>query len=101
MVRLNADLPDDEKVPEPTIDDWLMWVWRAWSRLNLDRPYIGGGMSSALPGRIPWRDVVLWGEVHGLSPEDLDFLDHCVIAMDSAFLEATEQKRKAAENAGG
>jgi hypothetical protein len=65
------------------VPDWLEWVWRAWTRLNADRPYYGGGMGPMVPGRIPWRTVDEWARRHGL---DMAFLDRCLFEMDSELL---------------
>lgn len=66
------------------VPGWLMAPWRAWHRLTDDRPWLGGGMAAPIPGRIPWTAVARWAEVHGL---DLEFLDHCIAAMDGEFLD--------------
>jgi hypothetical protein len=73
-------------LPRPDVPEWLEWVWRAWHRLNLDRPYFGGGMGPMVPGRIAWRDVVTWCEFHDLPGEAVGFLDRCIVAMDTEFV---------------
>jgi hypothetical protein len=67
-------------VPEPAWE----WVWRAWHRLNADRPWLGGGMGPMLPGRIAWRDLLSWCDQNG---GDLDFLDACCFALDTEFID--------------
>ncbi len=75
----------------PEISDWLIWVWRAWQRLTLDRPMHGGGLGAVMPGRIPWQSVRDWAEQHG---QDLAFLDQAVVAMDTVFLEWSAERMK-------
>jgi hypothetical protein len=77
------------------VPDWLLWVWRAWHRLNLDRPMRGGGFGPMMPGRIPWTTVRDWCEFHDYSADEMAFLDHCLREMDSVFLEwhAAQLKR--------
>ncbi len=75
-----------QDLPEPTIDPELTWVWRAWMRLQFDRPYYGGGMGPVMPGRIPFTSVAEWARVEGLSRDRAAFMDHCIMAMDTEFL---------------
>jgi hypothetical protein len=50
-----------------------------------------------VPGRIPWRDVMLWADRHGLSDDDAAMLDWGVMILDSAYLDwwEADQKRQA------
>lgn len=80
-------------IPTPDVADWLQPVWRCWHRLNLDRPWHGGGMGAVSPGRIPWRDVLAWSEFHGHSPETFEFLDRCIRIMDGTYLQWFEERR--------
>jgi hypothetical protein len=89
-----ADLPDEEKPPSPDLDDWLIWVWRAWHRLHDERPYtvtgfgapMGGMMIKSAPGRITWSSIRNWCEHHHYSGEDAMFLERCLAAMDDEYL---------------
>jgi hypothetical protein len=72
--------------PDPKIPDWLQGVWRAWHRLNADRPWNSAGMAGMMPGPIPWRDVVAWCDFHNLTGEDVAFYDTLIRAMDGEFL---------------
>lgn len=49
-------------------------------------------MSAPVPGRIPWTAVARWAEVNGA---DLEFLDHCMTAMDAEFLDHHRSKQEA------
>lgn len=50
-------------------------------------------MGPPVPGRIPWRDMVLWCEQH--RHLDLDLLAACFTAMDRVFLDQwAEQERQ-------
>jgi len=80
--------------PRIEVPAHLNWVWRAWNRLSLDRPFAGGGLGPAVPLRIPWRDVVLWCDTHGYSTEDLWFLEKCFHKLDGIYLEWWKEKMK-------
>lgn len=75
--------------------DHLQWIWRAWHRLTLDRPWWPGGMGPAVPGRIPWGLVQDWATGHALTFDATLFLDRCLIAMDTVFLEYWTERAKA------
>ena len=75
----------------PEISNWLEWVWRAWHRLSLDRPYYGGGMGPSIPGRISWQSVAAWAKHHG---QDAGFLDKAVVAMDTVYLDWSVERMK-------
>ncbi len=62
-----------------------MWIWRAWHRLNPDRPRYGGGFAAEVPGDIPWSLVRLWAEEHGMTRSEFSFLDRCIQAMDHTY----------------
>lgn len=47
-------------------------------------------MGPAVPGRIPWRDVVAWCERKGGDPDELDVITY---AMDTAYLDWHAQSR--------
>lgn len=70
----------------PDIDPAHKWIWRAWHRLNLDRPWVAGGLGPARPLRIPWAAVRQWADYNGLDAEDASFLDHCIVGMDEEYL---------------
>lgn len=86
------EVPDGVQ-PHP----WLTELWRAWWTLHYDRPQTGGGMGEPIPGRIPWRDQVLWCELH--PHVDLDVLTAVTEAMDRVYLQswADDAKRRAKE----
>jgi hypothetical protein len=93
LLELEAAMPEGWHVPRPDLDPAFAWVWRAWWRLNRDRPWLGGGMGPMSPGRIPWQSVMDWADRHG---QDAEFLDACVVGMDDTYLEfhAAQQKGK-------
>jgi hypothetical protein len=72
--------------PEPALPDHLHWIWRAWHRLTDERPWIGGGMAPAHPGRIPWTAVAAWCERRGYGPEEEEALESGIAALDVEFL---------------
>ncbi|WP_307139890.1 hypothetical protein [Pseudoroseomonas cervicalis] len=41
----------------------------------------------AAPGRIPWTVVRDWCQHHEYGPDRMDFLDRCLMAMDTVFIE--------------
>lgn len=43
-------------------------------------------MGPPVPGRIPWRDVVAWCEVHGYPAEDVAFFDHVFGELDAEYM---------------
>jgi len=45
------------------------------------------------PGPIPWRDIIQYGEFHGLEWDVLKMFIQVIMAMDKAYLE-WEAKRK-------
>lgn len=53
-------------------------------------------MAPARPGRIPWRDLLAWAEVHGMTRDEFDFLDRCVCAMDDSFCKWHAEKARLA-----
>lgn len=89
------------KAPAPAtpVAEWLGRIWDAWWTLHPDRPMAAGGMGPPVPGRIPFRDMVLWCDRHGF--DDLDLLRRCFTAMDQVYLdhwaiEAAAAARRAA-----
>ncbi len=80
------------------VANWLTEYWRAWWTLHHDRPQVAGGMGPAQPGRIPWRDLVLWCDMH---PHiDLDLLTATADAMDGVYLDLwAAEAKKAADKA--
>ena len=71
-------------------------IWRAWWRLQMDRGMVGIGLSGLHLQRIPWTTLAAWCEWHGHGPAALDLLDHCVKAMDLAWLEHMRATMKGA-----
>jgi hypothetical protein len=67
------------------LQPWLQWIWRAWERLHQDRPMLGGGMTAAVPGRIPWRDIRAWCGEHNYGPGEMEFMDACFGQMDAEY----------------
>ncbi|EHM01158.1 hypothetical protein HMPREF9946_02233 [Acetobacteraceae bacterium AT-5844] len=78
------------------------WIWRAWRRLDHERPYIvtgigqpmGATMIVSQPGRIPWTAVDRWCRAHGYSDDDRQFLDACVEELDSIKLADWAEKQR-------
>jgi hypothetical protein len=101
--RLAARLPDDWDIPEPELPEWLGFVWRAWWRLHVDRPWLGGGMGPMLPGRIAWRDIREWAAFHKMSGDMFALLDRCICAMDDTYIEwqALQSDHSTTKNKGG
>ena len=60
----------------------------AFSELSTCRPF---GMS---PGPIPWRDIVTFGEYHGLDRGLLDFFVRVIRRMDIEYLQWQGKKLK-------
>jgi hypothetical protein len=89
-----GEFPDDWELPTLELPDWLLFVWRCWWRLHADRPWLSGGMGPMMPGRIAWRDVVLWADVHDMSGDQFELLDRCVRAMDDTFCAWHAQERE-------
>lgn len=54
-------------------------------------------MGAPVPGRIPWSIVRLWCKHHRLQKGEMDMLDACFAAMDSAYLEWWQAKQTPAE----
>lgn len=91
-----------EEVEDAKLPYGLEWVWTAWQRLDLDRPWRAGGMGPPIPGPIPLRDVREWCEFHDLAGEDVLFLDTCFAEMDKAYMDwHAEQVRLANIATGG
>ena len=92
-----ADLPEDARPRAPELPEWLGFVWRCYDRLRHDRPWLPRGEGQLVPGRIAWRDVMVWADRQGLSDEQTEFLDWGVQVLDSAYLQWWEgdQKRQA------
>ena len=83
-------------VETPDLDPAWRWVWRAWHRLDGERPWRAGGMGPPLPGRIPWTAVARWAEVHRLSEDDAEMLDGLLGEMDAEFLAWHREQRATA-----
>jgi len=77
-----------DAMPVPQVHDWLVWVWRCWNRLAHDRPWLGGGMGPAVPGRIPYIAIRRWAKDHGIKPGSPDhlFLDTLVQELDEEYV---------------
>lgn len=76
-----------EDIPDPYVPDHLRWIWAAFHRLSRDRPWIGAGMSGAIPGSIPWRDIALYAEIHGADQLAYRTLDYCILKLDAYWVE--------------
>jgi hypothetical protein len=89
-------VPEEHRPQAPQLPAWLGFIWRCYERLQHDRPWLVS-MDGARPQPIPWRDVALWAERHGLPPEDAELLDAGIRALDAAFLEwwRMDQERQA------
>ena len=59
----------------------LGWIWRAWHRLEADRPRHGGGFGPAIPGPIPWSLVLRWADYQGLTQGEMQLLDQCLLGL--------------------
>ena len=75
-----------EDLPSPDVPEHFLWLWRAWHRLSLDRPWIGGGMAPSVPGRIAWRDVVQWCEWHGREAWEVEMASRVFADMDRVYI---------------
>jgi hypothetical protein len=78
--------------PASPVDRRFVWIWRAWHRLHYDRPYHGGGMGPAVPGRIAWMTLRVWADCHKLSDGEFALLDACMETMDGVFIQWWVQK---------
>lgn len=98
--RLPEGLPPDEQAwLEQARDDLAItqqpseWddLWRAFWRLDDERPHIvtgvahplGGILIKSIPRRIPWSAVLRWCQVYGI---DLDLAERCIGDMDAIYL---------------
>jgi hypothetical protein len=97
--HLAPHLGDDFELPVAEVEDEWLWCWRAWWRLHNDRPWYGGGMAAAMPGRIPWAAVRAWCDFHGYTGEAVVFLDAVFAGLDGVFFEHHSAKVKAAQAA--
>ena len=95
-------MPEEDLPPAPNVNPRYRWIWRAWHRLSLDRPYYGGGMGPPVPGNIPWWQLKLWAQHHGLTRSQFTMLDICVRKMDEVYRtwirDKMEADRKALES---
>jgi hypothetical protein len=96
--ELLAGMPPPPEEPEPLRPE-LLWLWRAWHRLDGDRPWRPGGMGPSLPGRIPWSVTHAFAAAHGLTVEDREMLEHCIGAMDTVLLDHLAAERARAQAA--
>ncbi len=78
----NFDLPK-----APALAPELIWIWRCWQRLNIDRPWLGGGLGPSVPARITWKMTLDWANHLGYNAEELRFLDMCIMKLDETYLE--------------
>lgn len=53
---------------------------------------MGGLIVTGRPFAIPWTAVSAWARHHGFSKAEMAFLDRCIVAMDSLFLDRWKQK---------
>jgi hypothetical protein len=82
---------------------WLDWIWAAWHRLNDERGMevhgvgmpMGGTIIKSRPRRIPWTAVRAWSRHHRHSPDDMELLDHCLMAMDEEYLAWWQERQNA------
>lgn len=87
-------MPEEFRPKVPHLPDWLAFVWRAWKRLQRDRPWHSDGSGRLLPGRIPWRDVMAWADRQHLSAEHAEFLDYGIGILEAAYMEWFEMNAK-------
>lgn len=75
----------------PTLFEDLVPVWNAFQKLSGHRLYSAMGM----PGAIPFSEVKVYAELHGISDADhrLEFM-HLIEKLDSSFLEYVAKKQK-------
>jgi hypothetical protein len=81
-------------IPEVEVPPWLVWVWRCWHRLTLDRgqsvqgvPLDMGVMAiRSLPGRIPFSKVDEYAARRDYDEDRLDFLWRCLCEMEEEYL---------------
>jgi hypothetical protein len=79
-------LSEAELPPAAKFDPQWRWIWRAWERLGLDRPYHGGGMGPPVPGNIPYLTVRQWASDHDMTRGEFEMLDACLRAMDKEYI---------------
>lgn len=84
---------DSIELPMPDVPEHLAWIWRAYNRLEMDRQWMVGGMSAAIPCRIPWQSIVDWAQFHGYDEDDHAMLDACIVGMDTIYLKHQAKKR--------
>lgn len=89
-----------EAMPDPKVPDYLTGVWRAWGRLNRDRPWVIGGMGDVIPRNITFGQVVEWCRMNRVPGSEVLFFDQCIRAMDDVYLKWHGERRKA-ERGGG
>ncbi|WP_394819149.1 hypothetical protein [Sorlinia euscelidii] len=93
---VTEDHPRTDPKPE------FFWIWRAWHRLAADRPQnpfgmihpMNGGIIATQPGATPWRIVRSWADHHGLTREEYQLLDLCIVAMDRVAHDHWEHERR-------
>jgi hypothetical protein len=94
-------MPPEDLPPAPNVQPRFRWIWRAWHRLSLDRPYYGGGMGPPVPGNIPWWMIRLWAQDHHMTRGQMLMLDVCIRKMDETYRmwmrDKMETERKALE----
>lgn len=52
-------------------------------------------MGSAAPGRIPWTVVMDWSDRRGYDPDEAEFLERCIGAMDQVYIDWHTEQAKA------
>ncbi|WP_456316182.1 phage tail assembly chaperone [Roseomonas elaeocarpi] len=95
-----AEVEEDERPLEPALDPANAWVWRAWNYLSDERPSeisgvagpMGGVIWKSKPGRIPWRAVMTWCDVHEHRIEQRDTLYRLIRILDDEYLRWRKQK---------
>jgi hypothetical protein len=79
-------LPEAYRPQAPELPEWLWFVWHCWQRLRHDRPWVPRFGAAPVPGKISYRDVMLWAERHGLGDDDAELLDFGVQVLDAEYL---------------
>lgn len=90
----------ESEIVEP--DPAYAWIWRAWHRLTHERQWQTRGVSMAMGGSIihpyptpiPWSSVVLWCHENDYTESTRLFLDHCLVAMDTVFINWWSEQAK-------
>ncbi|AHJ69334.1 Hypothetical protein GbCGDNIH2_7283 [Granulibacter bethesdensis] len=96
LIKLAEEQEWDDLPSRPELRPGATWIWRAWNRLDSERPHtvtgfsiaMGGSVTESVPRPIPWRAVRAWARYHRLSDAAFAVLDHCIAALDRVYIAA-------------